>query len=400
MLNISVGNITSSSFDSLSSNVQDSVSKRRRHAMYFHRPPVWRYSSFQDGSSSPDMSEDLDDSDTAFEGGLSIVSLHRPNQQITDASAAPYMASYDSDSDHETPLLEKDPVSIFNDELTLFDRRHSTKTSPAPLHQEKPVFCTRLHSYKDIRLGLGEHWAIQEGSLVIGLDPEYTLLDTHERRVDEFNVSGGDIYVVCSLYADLWALCAKLSFSPSPEADNSRQIAFLPLCAITLAPNYSAFVQRCIHHSCSHEAIYPMNGLPVMPPRRSHSLTASKQIFRGPDGHISLPLAVQDVFRSLALKHMDDDFVPLDSTFEPIFLPLTSRRRRLLRRIETARSLSKYHNCDGQQKRRKYDHDLIPSFSSVYSKVGLRPDGWRRLRRWESCSSGNNQKLKRLLGKG
>ncbi|KAL4787372.1 hypothetical protein BJX76DRAFT_354317 [Aspergillus varians] len=387
--------ITSSSLDdsSLASDMQglqDSVSKRRRHAMYFHRPPVWRYSSFQDGSLSPDMSEDLDNSDRVSEEDF-------PQK----ANTAPYVLLDDSDSDHETPLLQKDRAS--HGEPTLPDCRHSIETIPDPFHQKKPVFCTRLQSYRDIRLGLGEQWAIQEGSLVIGLGPEYTLLTSYERKMDEFKVSGGDFYVVCSLYADLWALCAKVSSNPSPEGNDPMRAAFLPLCGITLAPNYSAFVQRsirCLRYSGSHEGRYPGNGLPVMPPRRSHSLTASKQIFRGFDCRISLPLAVQDVFQRLVLKHTDDDFVPLDSTLEPIFSPLTSKRQRLLRKMGPGRSLLRSRDSDKQQTRPIYDvYDLNPLLPSVSGKIGSKSDGWRWLRRWQRASSGGSQKLKWLSRK-
>ncbi|KAL4929954.1 uncharacterized protein BDV17DRAFT_290307 [Aspergillus undulatus] len=313
MRTLSGSGITCSSLDeSLASDAQmpqDSVSKRRRHAMYFHRPPVWRYSSFQDESSSPEMSEDLNGSDRVPEEDLWIGALKMANQD--EFGAAPYVALNDSDSDHETPLLED--WASDRDMPPLDCRPSFTETIPDPFCQSKPVFCTRLHSYRDIRLGLGEQWAVQEGSLVIGIGPEYTLLDSHERDMDEFEVSSGDVFVVCSLYADLWALCAKVSFNASLDGDDALRIAFLPLCSVTLLPNYSAFVQRsatCAEYYGSHEDRYPGNGLPVMPPRRSHSLTASKQAFQGLDNPIPLPLAAQEAFRSLALRYIDDDFAP------------------------------------------------------------------------------------------
>lgn len=71
--------------------------------MYFHRPPVWRYSSFQDESSSPDMSEDLNGSDRATNDNISVSSLDMFNNQ--KAATAPYIILDDSDSEHETPLL-------------------------------------------------------------------------------------------------------------------------------------------------------------------------------------------------------------------------------------------------------------------------------------------------------
>ncbi|KAL4979714.1 hypothetical protein BDW66DRAFT_157163 [Aspergillus desertorum] len=378
-------------FDNSSLASDDSVSKKRRHAMYFHRPPVWRYSSFQDGSSSPEMSEDLSNSDRDIDEDLWMGSMRLADHQKTDA--APYVILEDSDSDNEIPLLNP----AFHGESTLLECRPS-ETRPDPFHQRKPIFCTRLLSYKDIRLGVGEEWAIEEGSLVISIDPECTVFDNHQRRLDEFEIAEGNLYVVCSLYADLWALCAKVSFGPLHSSDNPTRLAFLPLCAITLAPNYNAFVQRStqsIQYFGSCEEKYPGNGLAVIPPRRSHSLTASKQIFPSLDGPMTLSLAVRNVLRVLALTHTDKDFVPLDSTLEPIFSSLTGRRR-LLRRIGSGRSTSKSHDGGSQQTKRKYDYDLNSSLASLCNMISSKSDGWRRLCRRRSSSPGPSKKLKWL----
>ncbi|KAL6237414.1 hypothetical protein BDW75DRAFT_82438 [Aspergillus navahoensis] len=378
-------------FDNSSLASDDSVSKKRRHAMYFHRPPVWRYSSFQDGSSSPEMSEDLNNSDRDIDEDLWMGSLRLVDHQKTDA--APYVVLEDSDSDNEIPLLNP----AFHGGSTILECRPS-ETRPDPFHQNKPIFCTRLQSYKDIRLGVGEQWAIQEGSLVIGIDPEYTVYDSHQRRMDEFDIAEGNLYVVCSLYADLWALCAKVSCGSSPSGDNPMRLAFLPLCAVTLVPNYSAFVQRStqgIQYFGSGWEKYPGNGLAVIPPRRSHSLTASKQIFEGPDAPMTLSLAVRDVLQLLALTHTDEDFVPLDSTLEPIFSPLTGRRH-LLQRIGSNRSTSKSQDRGSQQTKRKYDYDLNSSLASLCDKICSKSQGWRRLRRRRISSTGASQKLKWL----
>lgn len=109
MDNVSGDHFTSDSFEdsSLASDVhglQDSVSKRRRHAMYFHRPPVWRYSSFQDGtSSSPDMSEDLNGSDKGSDEDLWMGSL--PLTTPRKSNVAPYVVLPESESENEAPLL-------------------------------------------------------------------------------------------------------------------------------------------------------------------------------------------------------------------------------------------------------------------------------------------------------
>ncbi|KAL2815578.1 hypothetical protein BDW59DRAFT_166727 [Aspergillus cavernicola] len=396
MRSLSGGGIACISPNSSVSDVeglQDSVSKRRRHGMYFYRPPVWRYSSIQDGSSSPDMSEGLNGSDE---------SLQSANQQkpCLVATGTPPRVAVDTDSDHETPLLD----GAARSQLALPGCRHSSiGTIPHSFRQTKPAFCTRLQSYKDIRLGKEEQWSIQVGSLVIGIGPEYTLLDGHERRPDEFGVAAGDVYVVCSLYADLWALCAKVSFNSSSEGVDPMRLAFLPLCAVTLAPNYSAFIQRsitCIYSPASNGHNIPGNGLPVLPPRRSHSLIASKQIFRNLDIQVSIPLVVQNVFQSISVKHTDNDFVPLDSRLEPLFASLTSRRQRLLRRIGSGKSLSKFRDSGKQQTRRKYDYDSTPSLKSLCRKVVYKSDGRQKLRKErQRSSSGDSQALKWLSSK-
>ncbi|KAL3450113.1 hypothetical protein BJX65DRAFT_22605 [Aspergillus insuetus] len=360
--------------------LQDSVSKRRRHGMYFYRPPVWRYSSNQDGSSSPDMSEALNGSDEGSVRSLACSSVLFADQPTLGEAAvdiAPY-AALDSDSDHETPLLHEDEPSPRQLALHNYQPALETPSESDPFHQPKPAFCTRLHSCRDIRLNPEEQWVIQEGSLVIGLDPEYTCLTSHERRSDEFEVSSGEVYVVCSMYADLWALCVEVSFHIPPADDASRRLAFLPLCSITLAPNYSAFVKRC--NQCTrnglYEQKYPRNGLSVNPPQRSHSLTASKQIFHGVHAQSLLPLIAQGVLQSLSLKHTSDDYVPLDSTLKLILSPLTSRRRRLLRRIGADNSGSKAHDNGRQLIKRRHvyrrDSPLISACRKIGSKSSLR----------------------------
>jgi hypothetical protein len=276
-----------------------------------------------------------------------------------------------------------------------------TPSESDPFHQPKPAFCTRLHSCRDIRLDPEEQWVIQEGSLVIGLDPEYTSLSNHERRPDEFEVSSGDVYVVCSMYADLWALCVKVSFHIPPTDDASRKLAFLPLCSITLAPNYSTFTQRC--NQCArnslHEQKYPGNGLPINPPQRSHSLTASKQIFHGVHAQILVPLVAQDVIQSLSLKHASDNYVPLDSTLKPILSPLTSRRHRLLRRIGAGKSGSKDQDNGRQLMKRRHVHRRDSPLISACRKIGSRSSFRRMQKEWQDRSSEGIHALKWFSGK-
>lgn len=201
----------------------------------------------------------------------------------------------------------------------------------SPLRQTKVGLCTRLHSYRDVRLEVGEKWAIQEGSLVICVDPSYTQFIRQEKLPDEFDITTGDFYIVCSLYADLWALCLKISFDRLADdgidealANCSTHLGFLPLCAVTLAANFSSFIRRC--QSANGASKYPSNGLPVMPPERSHSLNASKQFFQGDRLHIGLPSIVYETYNTLSLEAIDMDFIPLDSTLQQLFSSIGARR--------------------------------------------------------------------------
>ncbi|KAJ9211630.1 hypothetical protein DTO166G4_6769 [Paecilomyces variotii] len=152
--------------------------------------------------------------------------------------------------------------------------------------------CARLRSYRDIRLGPDENWVIREGSLVICLDHKYTDDSNFQaKRPDQFDFVHGDVFVVCRMYGDLWALCAKVNLNSPVESSGKikngnapksfQSLGFLPLCAVTLAANFSCFMRRCAEYdrSSQEEPQTPGNGLPVTPPHRSHSLTVSSEIF-------------------------------------------------------------------------------------------------------------------------
>ncbi|RMJ25168.1 hypothetical protein PHISP_03959 [Aspergillus sp. HF37] len=202
--------------------------------------------------------------------------------------------------------------------------------------QTKPGLCTRLQLCKDVRLGVGERWAIQEGSLVVCVDPSYTHLDRREGFSDEFELASGDFYVVYRLYADLWALCVKLSFDSRTgsyfhgKPGDSVNLGFLPLCAVTLAANFGAFVQRTSRYMSypPSEIRHPGNGLPVIPPERSHSVNASKQIFHGGRIRIQLRVTAPDAYGNLSLEDAGVDFIPLDSTLEQLFSKFGGWRER------------------------------------------------------------------------
>lgn len=230
------------------------------------------------------------------------------------------------------------------------DRTWSSRYPPQSiLRQTAPKLCTRLRSYKDVRLELGERWAIQEGSLVICLDPSYTLLDRRETLADEFYLTAGEIYVICRLYADLWALCAKVSLTlpekcATETGRNTTSLGFLPLCAVTLAANFGGFARRCCrpYSDDPSQPVHPGNGLPVMPPPRSHSINASKQIFQSTKPGVSLPNMSLGSLSNPFLE-ADTEFIPLDSTLEHVMARFTEKGERL-RRLKSRMSGHKSWN--------------------------------------------------------
>ncbi|PWY86104.1 hypothetical protein BO70DRAFT_370172 [Aspergillus heteromorphus CBS 117.55] len=360
---------STSGFESSDSEFfQDSVTKRRRHAVYYHRPPVW-YPAHQTGS--PSSASGGCSSGCSGQMCGECVAAHAGNMQedtyscivdCCDATAALAMTlagtetEASSQSDQQTGLPSKTYRSLGSaDKHTSSDRRvPSEKPRPSRVLLQSSVrqkgmgLYTGLQSYKDTRLGLGEKWEIHEGSLVICLDPVYTILDHDKPRLDEFELVSGDIFVICRLYADLWALCAKAS-SVRPESGpiSPMRLAFIPLCAVTLAANFSAFTSRCTGYTgCEPDELrYPGNGLPVMPPPRSYSLSDSKQVYRGNRRHIAFPEVVYDTFNRVSLDCMDVEFVPTDPLpLETVFSNLTDRGSRRLHRLGNRMSLQKLWN--------------------------------------------------------
>ena len=197
---------------------------------------------------------------------------------------------------------------------------------PTSFHQSKAPLCTRLQFCKDIRVRIDESWAIEEGSLVVSIDPEYTNVDSENRAADEFELAYGEVYVVCRLYADFWALCVKISFAPVVENRHER-VAFLPVCAVTLAANFNAFINRCSSYigTSRNELKYPGNGLSVTPPERCHSLNASKQIFQGNSPNVEIPAIAHEAC-DVSFLGKDLDFIPLDSTLEHLLSEIGGNR--------------------------------------------------------------------------
>ena len=213
-----------------------------------------------------------------------------------------------------------------------------------PFRQARVGLCTRLRSYRDIRLSIGEKWAIQEGSLVVCIGPQSTSFHPQkEHLLDEFDLIPGDLYIVCNLYADMWALCIKMSFDSRTESETEQSldqysaVGFIPLCAVTLAVNYSSFLRRCVSPIDS-PLKYTGNGLPTIPPGRSHSINASKQIFQGNGLDVGLPVSVYDACNTLSIEEINVDFIPLDSSLEQLFSDLGARWDRV-HRIKNRMSL-------------------------------------------------------------
>ena len=176
------------------------------------------------------------------------------------------------------------------------------------MSQAPATNCARLKWYRDVRLPYNEHWVIEEGSLVISVHPSFVDLNQDVVREDEFRLRHGDVYVVCRLYADMWALCAHLQLSevifPVKNGDTVKSglenIKFLPLCAVTLAANFGSFERRWVTHRKRHSQskFFPGGGLCITPPKRSHSLEASRQLRRSDEMELSLPRLASDVCKA------------------------------------------------------------------------------------------------------
>ncbi|KAB8239720.1 uncharacterized protein BDW43DRAFT_10615 [Aspergillus alliaceus] len=421
--------------------LQDPVTQKRRHGVYFHRPPVWVSGSSRTMSQSTAFADwkmrhgsdegCMSDRDSLCEAldalykerGSSNLWPANHDQQLfskVTAATADVLASIDATMSEsaEVPLLvnwenrkqkwrnstSAEACSCPGCRISSDEPLPNSRPSVRSYRQVKPGFCTRLKFQKDIRLETEERWAIQEGSLVICLDPSYTLLG-HERQSDEFEIVGGDVYVVCRIYADLWALCAKALFIPQPKpysyeatTRDSMGLGFLPLCAATLAANFSAFTGRCLRYACcnSSEPRHPGNGLPVMPPPRSHSLTASKQVFKGHKHHLELPDTAYDTFRNTSLSS-DSDYIPLDSTLEQVLTRVGSRRRRPIR-LGDRFSLQKIWNDVKASGVWKYDLLPLPHRNRS-SSIWVTEGGTRHhLRKKRGDRSPASEKLKFLIG--
>ncbi|OKL64572.1 hypothetical protein UA08_00139 [Talaromyces atroroseus] len=198
-----------------------------------------------------------------------------------------------------------------------------------------------LKYFRDIRCTREERWAIEEGSLVISIPPSFVDLPQQLIAPDEFELRAGEVFVVCLMFADMWALCARHRLSNSIASvqgatalQNSDNFKFLPLCAVTLAANYGPFNRRCATYKkrFPFSTFYPSGGNRIQPPERKESLEASRKILNGPaDQMPTLPKMVYELCKApVKLPHFTE-YV----SFEP---PIKTRNsyatlKRLLGRL-------------------------------------------------------------------
>ncbi|KAJ5175256.1 uncharacterized protein N7482_001133 [Penicillium canariense] len=160
------------------------------------------------------------------------------------------------------------------------------------LIQDKIIDFDYIQSCPDIRCETDNEyalqgWAMQEGSIVIGIDPSLVVDLGREQHPDQLALKAGKLYVIKSIYSDMWSLCIEVSVKKPrnmPDANKPpneiTNFGFAPLCAITLAANYSSFLERCqaYQNQPGIVPLRPSNGQRVMPPPRLQSLVMSKEI--------------------------------------------------------------------------------------------------------------------------
>ncbi|KAH8693718.1 hypothetical protein BGW36DRAFT_429752 [Talaromyces proteolyticus] len=195
---------------------------------------------------------------------------------------------------------------------------HRCRTMP----QRRAEKCQRLRLCKDVRGAKREDWAFEEGSLVIGIHPNFVDLPQQLIAPDEFELRYGEVYVVCRMFPDLWALCARLRMSecilPNRKSDTVghgvENIKFLPLCAVTLAANFANFDRRYAEYRLRYPyaTAFPYGGLRITPPMRQESIEASEEFFEF--GYESLHMAgiVFDLCQPRATLPSNTDYAPLN----------------------------------------------------------------------------------------
>jgi hypothetical protein len=195
---------------------------------------------------------------------------------------------------------------------------------------------TCLKYFRDVRCTREETWAIEEGSLVISINPTYVDLPQRVIAPDEFELRAGEVFVVCLMFADMWALCARHRLSSSIASlmrgstalQTSNNFKFLPLCFVTLAANYGSFERRCAKYRkrFPFSGLFPSGGNRIQPPERKESLEASRKIFKGSANHLpALPKMVYEVCKAPVKLPAATDYVPFDAPADNTQATTTSK---------------------------------------------------------------------------
>lgn len=178
-----------------------------------------------------------------------------------------------------------------------------------------------LKSFRDVRCTREESWAIEEGSLVISIPQNFVDLKQQYLVPDEFELRSGEVFVVCCMFSDMWALCARLRMSESVATLNeidpqtSPNIKFLPLCSVTLAANYAAFDRRCTAYQQRNpfSNVFPSGGRRIQPPERGESLLASRALGQGIGaGILPLPRVVYEICKAPTRLPSSIEYIPLE----------------------------------------------------------------------------------------
>lgn len=222
-------------------------------------------------------------------------------------------------------------------------------------YQRKVALCTRLQFCRDVRCPPDEQWTMQEGSLVVGIQPAFVGVTPERSCEDEFELRLGRLFVIVHMYADLWAYCIDVSL----DADSYNSIAgpptfnagFLPLCAVTLPGNFDRFLKRCGGRYTDEDEIEPecpWNGQVVVPPRRSHSLKAATEMMQ-PGYKLLLQPMTRELLNNFALfRGAGNGVVPLDAPVKDLLAMMgtgakgSSWLRRMLRRRGTGMNVSQF----------------------------------------------------------
>lgn len=335
-------NDSSEDASSCPSYTLDSIAMKRRHGEYFHRPPVWFPRPCSYATSSKTSQSDDGRSEKALEqicpscsAGLDCHCSRRFPAFLpglfNERECFDRLPDWDPSAPTLGDGLDMRRVSTHEShernensavDIGLSGLYHiATRLPPEAviednlLYQRKVAMCTRLQICRDIRCPPDEQRAMQEGSLVVGIQPGYVGVIPDS---DEFELQFGRFYVIIQMYADLWALCVDVSLSVDNYDPNERpmtlSLGFLPLCAVTLPANLNRFLQRC----SGREPLCPWNGQTVVPPKRSHSLKTMTEMLQ-PGYTLRLQTMAENIFGNIsALGDTGDDFVPLDSPLKEL----------------------------------------------------------------------------------